>query len=169
MITAGTDRNGAVLLGTTRDLEQAAEQIEHAVLRGTAHGIYEARVNGQPATDSVLNPGWTAYEWRLRVQSFDVTAILRGADGQVHVEVLLGNGWYRGELGFGGAKANYGDETGFVGELVITYANGATQRCAQTKPGPVEYRTARATACTTARPSMPDSGVRTRIDSRCAQ
>ena len=130
MITAGTGRNGAVLLGTTRDLEQAAEQIEHAVLRGTAHGIYEARVNGQPATDSVLNPGWTAYEWRLQVQSFDVTAVLRGADGQVHVEVLLGNGWYRGELGFGGANANYGNEIGFVGELVITYANGATQTVA---------------------------------------
>ena len=127
MITAGTDRDGAVLLGTTRDLEQTAEEIEHAVLRGTAHGIYEARLNGQPVTDSVLNPGWTAYEWRLRVQSFDVTELLRGADGQVHIEVLLGNGWYRGELGYGGAKASYGDETGFVGELVITYANGATQ------------------------------------------
>ena len=41
--------------------------------------------------------------------------------------MLLGNGWYRGDLGFEGANANYGEEIGFVAELVITYDDGAVQ------------------------------------------
>ena len=97
-------------------------------LSATAHGIYEATINGQPVTDSVLNPGWTAYEWRLRVQQFDVTSLLTSNDGdQVRVEAVLGNGWYRGDLGFEGANANYGPEIGFLAELVIRYADGTTQ------------------------------------------
>ena len=45
----------------------------------------------------------------------------------MRVEVVLGNGWYRGDLGFEGANANYGTEIGFLAELVIRYADGTTQ------------------------------------------
>ncbi len=135
MITAGTDRNAVVRLRTTIDLDQPAGNVDQATLRATAHGAYEASVNGRPVTDSVLNPGWTAYEWRLQVQTFDVTALVtadrqtRGeaAADTVEVEVLLGNGWYRGDLGFEGANASYGTEIGFLAELSVTYADGTTQ------------------------------------------
>ena len=48
-----------------------------AVLRITAHGIYEAFVNGTRVGDHELTPGFTAYRHRLQVQTFDVTPMLR--------------------------------------------------------------------------------------------
>jgi alpha-L-rhamnosidase len=130
MITAGLDREAAVVLGRIVPLDQSAATIASAVLSATAHGVYEATVNGQPVTDSVLNPGWTSYEWRLRVQQFDVTSLLTSdgnAGDQVRVEAVLGNGRYRGDLGFEGANANHGTEIGFLAELVIRYADGTSQ------------------------------------------
>ena len=124
MITAGADREAAVLLTTTIRLTQGAEQVRSARLLATAHGVYEARVDGTPVSEAVLSPGWTAYEWRLAVQDTDVTGLVR--DG-ARIEVLLGNGWYRGDLGFNGANANYGNEIGFIAELVVEYADGSSQ------------------------------------------
>ena len=49
------------------------------------------------------------------------------AGDQVRLEALLGNGWYRGDLGFEGANANYGTELGFLAELIIDYADGFSQ------------------------------------------
>lgn len=128
MITADTHRTAAVLLGTTARLNQAPADITEAVMTATAHGVYQATINGRPVTESVLNPGWTSYEWRLQVQRFDVTDLIAAASGgEVRIEVLLGNGWYRGDFGFEGANANYGTEIGFVGELAISYRDGSRQ------------------------------------------
>ena len=69
--------------------------LTRATLRMTALGVYEAAINGQPVTDTVLNPGWTAYTKRLQVQTYDVTALLR-ADNEL--TVLVGKGWYRSPL-----------------------------------------------------------------------
>jgi alpha-L-rhamnosidase len=130
MITADTDRAAAVLLGTTVKLERPPREVVSAVLAATAHGIYEARINGRPVTDSVLNPGWTAYEWRLQVQRFDVTDLLDAGTDELRLEVQLGNGWYRGDFGFEGASANYGTDLGFLAELMITYRDGTNQTIA---------------------------------------
>jgi alpha-L-rhamnosidase len=34
-------------------------QSARATLHATAHGIFEAYLNGQPVSDDVLSPGWT--------------------------------------------------------------------------------------------------------------
>jgi alpha-L-rhamnosidase len=133
-ITAGADRAAAVLLATTVPLDQAPSAVRSARLVATAHGVYEASVNGRPVSDSVLDPGWTAYEWRLQVQAFDVTELVGGGPREVTVEALLGNGWYRGDLGFAGANANYGTDLAFLAALVVTYDDGSTQTIA-TSPG----------------------------------
>ncbi len=127
MITADTDRGAAVLLGRTVGLDQPIGQVVAAALAATAHGVYEVTINGHEITDSVLNPGWTAYEWRLQVQHFDVTGQVRRGEQELDLQVRLGNGWFRGDFGFEGANANYGSDIGFVGELVITYRDGSTQ------------------------------------------
>jgi len=69
--------------------------LTRATLRMTALGVYEAAINGQPVTDTVLNPGWTAYTKRLQVQTYDVTALLRANN---ELTVLVGKGWYRSPL-----------------------------------------------------------------------
>lgn len=111
-------------------LEHARSEVVSAVLTATAHGVYEARIDGIPVSESVLDPGWTAYEWRLNVQQHDVTALLRAGDGDVRLDLLLGNGWYRGGLGFEGADANYGEEIAVAAVLDVTFADGSTQRAA---------------------------------------
>lgn len=40
--------------------------IAHARLYATAHGIYEAFVNGARVGDFELTPGWTAYRTQLQ-------------------------------------------------------------------------------------------------------
>ncbi|MDQ0613996.1 alpha-L-rhamnosidase [Microbacterium sp. W4I4] len=127
-ITAEAPRNAAPLLSTRVRLEQSSSQIAAASVRATALGIYELNINDRPVTQSVLNPGWTAYEWRLQYQEFDVTHIADDAVDELRVEAKLGNGWYRGDLGFEGANANYGDEIAVCAVLEITYHDGTTQR-----------------------------------------
>ena len=40
----------------------------------------------------------------------------------------LGNGWFRGRLGWSGGRGYYGDELGVLAQLEITYADGHVQR-----------------------------------------
>ena len=73
----------------------------------------------------MLSPGWSAYEWRLRHRTYDVVGLLE--DENV-LTVVVGNGWYRGRLGFMGGGAFYGDRLGLIAELEITYEDGHRQR-----------------------------------------
>ena len=127
MIGADAPRGQAIGLTCDVELEGPASAVTSARLVSTAHGIYEARVNGVSVDDAVLNPGWTAYEWRLAVQEADVTDLVRAGGRAAKIEVLLGNGWWRGELGFDLMKIDYGEELGFIGALEIVYADGSRQ------------------------------------------
>ncbi|MFK4639493.1 family 78 glycoside hydrolase catalytic domain [Paenarthrobacter histidinolovorans] len=94
-----------------------------ARLYATAHGIYVPTINGQRIDDTVLAPGWTSYENRLRYQTYDVTSLLR--QGANHLEMLLGNGWYRGRLGFENKRAIYGDRLAVLAQLEVTTVDGS--------------------------------------------
>ncbi len=99
--------------------------IESARLHVTALGVYEAQINGQVIGDHVLAPGWTSYNHRLRYQTFDVTPLLR--EGRNAIGAILGDGWYRGRLGFNGGRRNiYGDRLALLAQLAIHYTNGTT-------------------------------------------
>jgi alpha-L-rhamnosidase len=96
--------------------------IVRARLYATAHGIYEAELNGRRVGDEQLAPGWTAYQQRLRYQTYDVTALVEA--GENKLEFLLGNGWFRGRLGFQGKQALYGDRLAVLAQLEVTTADG---------------------------------------------
>jgi alpha-L-rhamnosidase len=55
-------------------------------------GMYEIKINGQPATDDVLTPGDTLQHVRLEYATLDVTGLL--AQGGNTITVALGNGAY---------------------------------------------------------------------------
>lgn len=42
--------------------------------------------------------------------------------------LAVGNGWYRGRLGWDGSRALYGAELGVFAELEVTFEDGAVQR-----------------------------------------
>src|SRR3954468_3466517 len=96
--------------------------VTSARLYATAHGIYEAFLNGRRVGDQVLTPGWTAYAERVRYQTYDVTELAR--EGANELEVLLGNGWFRGRLGWGHRRALYGDRLALLAQLEVTTSDG---------------------------------------------
>src|SRR5215211_5724265 len=101
--------------------------VQAARLYITALGVYEAQLNGTVVGDHVMAPGWTSYKHRLRYQTFDVTDLLQ--EGRNALGAMLGDGWFRGRLGFGGGRRNiYGDRLAFLAQLEITYSDGKTDR-----------------------------------------
>jgi alpha-L-rhamnosidase len=101
--------------------------VTQARLYVTALGVYEAQINGAAVGDHVLTPGWTSYNHRLRYQTFDVTAMLR--EGRNALGAMLGDGWFRGRLGFNGGRRNiYGERLALLAQLEIGYADGTTER-----------------------------------------
>ncbi|MFD3686294.1 family 78 glycoside hydrolase catalytic domain [Nocardiopsis sp. NPDC058631] len=93
----------------------------------TAHGVFEAEVNGVRVGDEVLAPGWTTYPARLRYRTHDVTALLR--EGENVLGAHLADGWYRGRLGFhGGRRDIYGDRTGLLAQLEVECEDGSRVR-----------------------------------------
>jgi alpha-L-rhamnosidase len=103
--------------------------VAQARLYVTALGVYETQINGAVVGDHVMAPGWTSYDYRLRYQTFDVTALLR--EGRNAVGAILGDGWFRGRLGYHGGRRNiYGDRLALLAQLEIEYADGTSQRVA---------------------------------------
>jgi alpha-L-rhamnosidase len=99
--------------------------IKDARLYITAHGIYEAKLNGKKISESLLTPGWTSYKKRLQYQTYDVTSLL--TTGENAAVVSIGDGWYRGFLQWNKKRNWYGKEVGLLYQLEITTADGKKQ------------------------------------------
>jgi alpha-L-rhamnosidase len=127
MIAADDDFSGAQLLRTEFDLAADHGDLTSATLTATALGVVELEINGQPVAPDVLTPGWSSYEWRIRYRSYDVTSLLPAAGERAAIGAALGNGWYRGRLGFTGDEGLYGDQLGVIARLDLTYADGHVQ------------------------------------------
>ena len=88
----------------------------------SALGAYEVRINGERATDGILNPGWTSYQERILLDTLDVAPLLR--PGANAIEITVGDGWYRGRMGFAERREIYGDRIGPVAQLEVTDVDG---------------------------------------------
>lgn len=100
----------------------ANKKIKSAIAYITAHGMYEAHLNGKRIGDSYLTPGWTSYNKRLQYQTYDVTDLIK--NGANAIGVTLGNGWYRGIIGFSNSINVYGKDIALLFQLNITYDDG---------------------------------------------
>ena len=86
----------------------AEKELSSATLEITALDVYEAELNGKRVGDFVLAPGWTSYDHRLQVQTYDVTELLLGApsggavasatEGVNELRVTVGRGWFRSPM-----------------------------------------------------------------------
>lgn len=97
--------------------------IARARLYASAHGLYEAFLNGHRVGDAELTPGFTAYHTRLQVQTFDVTELIR--EGANALGAILSDGWYRGQVGLARAHDEWGSELGLLAQLRVTHADGS--------------------------------------------
>jgi alpha-L-rhamnosidase len=91
----------------------------------TSHGVYEFHLNGRRVGEDVLTPGWTSYRTRLQYQTYDVTSLLRPGDNAAGV--MLGNGWYRGNIGFRKQRNVYGDRLALLLQIDIIYVDGSRE------------------------------------------
>jgi alpha-L-rhamnosidase len=92
----------------------------------TSLGLYELYLNGTRVGDALFTPGWTSYNRRLQYQTYDVTKLLKSGDNAVGA--VLGDGWYRGQLGFNPRRNLYGKRLGLRLQLEIRYQDGRTER-----------------------------------------
>jgi len=102
-----------------------AKKVSQATVFITAHGLYEAWLNGTRVGDACLTPGWTSYNKRLQYQVYDVTSQLKTGDNALGV--ILGSGWYRGNIGFSGQINVYGKDIALLCQVDITYTDGTTE------------------------------------------
>ena len=70
----------------------SSKPVRKATLEVTCDGVYEAVLNGERVGEFILAPGWTQYNKRLQVQSYDITSLLKNNN---ELEVTVGNGWFR--------------------------------------------------------------------------
>ncbi|MEJ2083935.1 MAG: family 78 glycoside hydrolase catalytic domain [Acidobacteriota bacterium] len=91
----------------------------------TARGLYAMELNGRKVGDQVLTPGWTSYNKRIQYQTFDVTEYLKA--GENAIGVTLGDGWYRGFLGYKGQRNMYGDRLALLLQIQMTYQDGRVE------------------------------------------
>ena len=101
----------------------ADKPVAKARLYASALGVYEAELNGQKLDDAYFAPGWTSYRKRLQYQTYEI----HPAAGENQLRITLGNGWYKGMLGFVPKPNFYGDRLALLAMVILTYTDGSEQ------------------------------------------
>jgi alpha-L-rhamnosidase len=102
---------------------QITQDFNSARVYVTALGLYELWLNGERVGDAFFTPGWTSYGKRLQYQTYDVTNLLKKGDNVI--AAILGDGWYRGRLGWEGRSNVYGDKRGLLLQLELRGRQGS--------------------------------------------
>lgn len=101
---------------------QLNDNVVKARLYLSAQGVYQVKVNNKIISDEILAPGFTNYNAYTQIQTYDITSFCQPFDNEI--EVSVGDGWFKGTLGFGDGTTNiYGDCQGIIGEMHFEYAN----------------------------------------------
>jgi alpha-L-rhamnosidase len=104
---------------------QISNQIKSARLYITSHGLYESLINSKRVGDQVFTPGWTSYNKRLQYQVYDVSDLL--IEGKNAIGIVLGDGWYRGYLGWKDNRNIYGEKMAAFAQLEIVFQDGSRE------------------------------------------
>ena len=102
------------------------KEVVSASLEVTALGVYLARINGERVGDFILAPGWTSYRYRLQVDTYDVTDMLKEKNV---ITLGVAPGWkasnYFG-MHFGDRQLGF-NELAALCALTVEYADGETE------------------------------------------
>jgi alpha-L-rhamnosidase len=96
--------------------------IKQARLYISCQGLYQVEVNGLRVGDQEFTPGWTSYDTRLQYQTYDITPLL--VQNQNAIGIVLGDGWFRGNLGWIDGRNNWGEKLAVIAEIDVTYTDG---------------------------------------------
>lgn len=99
------------------------KEIEKARVYITGLGLYELYINEEKVGNEYLTPYCTAYDKYIQYQTYDITQQLKL--GKNNVDVILGNGWYKGRFGFDGGQSEiFGDKFALLCDLVVEFKDG---------------------------------------------
>jgi len=116
--------------------------IKFARMYATSLGIYEVYIGRKPITNTCFNPGWSAYDFRLLYQTFDITEML--TEGENMLTASVGPGWYKGDLHFVVTRNLFGDKMAFSAQIDLCYTDGSCETILtgedwQFKDSPIVY------------------------------
>ncbi len=100
------------------------KKVSSARVYVTSLGLYEIFINGERIGNQLFTPGWTSYNKRLQYQTYDVTNMIHQKNA---IGAVVGDGWYRGNIGFTRQSKYYGDKIALLVQLEISYTDGSKQ------------------------------------------
>lgn len=101
------------------------KNVKKARLYLSSQGVYELTIDRKKVSEEMLAPGFTNYNKYTQIYTYDITSFLTGNN---LIEVSVGDGWFKGRLGFGDGEVDiYGDVQAIIGEMVIEYTDGETE------------------------------------------
>ena len=115
------------------------KKIASARLYISSHGLYQVVLNGEKVKSDLFTPGWTSYNKRTQYQTYDITRLLKTENA---LGAIVGDGWYRGNIG-GKVQRNYfGDKLALIAQIEITFSDGTSRQIAsdgswETGNGPI--------------------------------
>ena len=98
-------------------------KIKRARVYITGLGLYQAFINDQKVGNAYLTPGFNDYDYYLRYQTYDISELLKEEN---NIEIHMGNGWYKGRIGYKNYINAYGDEYKVCLNLMIEYDDDTT-------------------------------------------
>ena len=113
-----------------------SKEIESARVYVTSLGIYQLFLNGEKVGDQLFTPGFTSYKKRVQYQTYDVTSMLQKNNA---IGAMVGDGWYRGYLGWKGGKSFYGDQLALLLQMEVTYTDGTRETISSGENWKVSY------------------------------
>ncbi|MCG6190553.1 glycoside hydrolase family 78 protein [Maribellus maritimus] len=102
----------------------SGKKVSSARIYATSLGIYELFINGEKVGDELFTPGWTSYNKRLQYQTYDVTDMIQQKNA---IGAVVGDGWYRGNIGFSTQHNYYGEQIALLVQLKINYTDGTSE------------------------------------------
>jgi len=119
-----TEEKGSKPAQYYRNEFSSSKKVKAAKVYVTSHGLYQLFINGKKVGDELFTPGWTSYNKRLQYQTYDVTNLLQKENA---VGVILGDGWYRGNIGWSSQDGYYGKKLALLFQMKIEYADGTSE------------------------------------------
>lgn len=106
---------------------EPGKKIQQASIYITGVGLYEVYLNGKKVGEEYLTPNFNDYDNFIQFQTYEAEEYL--TEEENHLEIWLGDGWYKGRYFSLGPAAygKYGTEQAALAELKINYEDGTTE------------------------------------------
>ena len=119
-ITPSASKNIQSVIFT--DIE-ITKPVRHVRVYMTGLGVYEFYLDGEKQGNECLLPGFCNYDSWIQYQTYAPDL----KEGTHRLEIVLGDGWYKGVYGMVKKCENYGDRLAAIAQIHIAYEDGTEE------------------------------------------